>query len=188
MQDFQLFKHENSHVILFFITKSSTAVIIKEKGEELVNLLTIHNVTKQYGSLDAVKEVSISIPEGVCYGLVGPNGAGKSTLIKMISSIIRDYKGKIQFNEKQLSNTLKNKLGYVPQDIILEEDISAAGNLYLFGRIYGLKGNQLELRTQEVLELIGLRARGKDKVSTFSGGMKRKIGGATSRGGEQDRE
>ncbi|WP_164214477.1 ABC transporter ATP-binding protein [Virgibacillus sp. YIM 98842] len=138
-------------------------------------MLTIRNVTKHYDSIEAVKDVSISIPEGVCYGLVGPNGAGKSTLIKMIATIIRDYKGSIQFNEKKLNSTLKNKLGYVPQDIILEEEINAIGNLNLFGRIYGLKGSQLELRTREVLELIGLRDRGKDKVITFSGGMKRRL-------------
>jgi len=138
-------------------------------------LLTIHNVSKQYESIEALKNVSITIPKGVCYGLVGPNGAGKSTLIKMIVSIIRDYNGEIQFNEKQLSNASKQRFGYVPQDIILEEDISAVGNLNLFGRLYGLKGSQLELRTQEVLELIGLRERGKDKVLTFSGGMKRRL-------------
>lgn len=140
-----------------------------------MNLLTIDNVSKHYDKTEALKDVSFYIPEGICYGLVGPNGAGKSTLIKMIASIIRDYEGKIQFNEKKLSNTSKKRLGYVPQDIILEEDISAVGNLYLFGRLYGLKGDQLELRAQEVLKLIGLRARSKDKVFTFSGGMKRRL-------------
>ncbi|MFA1820933.1 ABC transporter ATP-binding protein [Virgibacillus oceani] len=138
-------------------------------------MLKINNVSKQYDNIEALKDVSISIPEGVCYGLVGPNGAGKSTLIKMIVSIIRDYKGDIQFNEKQFSNASKQRFGYVPQDIILEQDISAFGNLNLFGRLYGLKGNELELRTQEVLELIGLRERSKEKVITFSGGMKRRL-------------
>lgn len=138
-------------------------------------MLSIHNVSKHYGNIKALKNISIRIPKGVCYGLVGPNGAGKSTLIKMIATIIRDYKGSIQFNDKKLTSTLKYKLGYVPQDIILEENISAAGNVYLFGRLYGLKGNQLRQQAQEVLELIGLRDRSKDKVITFSGGMKRRL-------------
>ncbi|WP_461181840.1 ABC transporter ATP-binding protein [Virgibacillus kimchii] len=137
-----------------------------------MHLLTINNVTKLFHSTEAVKDISITIPKGVCYGLVGPNGAGKSTLMKIIASIIRDYKGEIQINGKQY---VRQTPGYVPQDIILEENISATGNLYLFGRLYGLKGNQLKMRTQEVLELIGLQERSKDRVFTFSGGMKRRL-------------
>lgn len=132
-------------------------------------MLTIQDVTKRYEKTEALKNMSMTIPEGTCYGLVGPNGAGKSTLIKMITSIIRDYEGKIEFNEQRISDKTKQKLGYVPQDIVLEENITASGNLYLFGRIYGLKGNKLAQRTKEVLALIGLSERSKDKVSTFSG-------------------
>ncbi|MDM8102693.1 MULTISPECIES: ABC transporter ATP-binding protein [Oceanobacillus] len=138
-------------------------------------MLTIQDVTKRYEKTEALKNMSMTIPEGTCYGLVGPNGAGKSTLIKMITSIIRDYEGKIEFNEQRISDKTKQKLGYVPQDIVLEENITASGNLYLFGRIYGLKGNKLAQRTKEVLALIGLSERSKDKVATFSGGMKRRL-------------
>ncbi|WP_339235575.1 ABC transporter ATP-binding protein [Oceanobacillus sp. FSL W7-1281] len=138
-------------------------------------MLTIQDVTKRYEKTEALKNMSMTIPEGTCYGLIGPNGAGKSTLIKMITSIIRDYEGKIEFNEQRISDKTKQKLGYVPQDIVLEENITASGNLYLFGRIYGLKGNKLAQRTKEVLALIGLSERSKDKVSTFSGGMKRRL-------------
>ncbi|MFD1412966.1 ABC transporter ATP-binding protein [Oceanobacillus jeddahense] len=138
-------------------------------------MLTINNVTKHYDKTEALKNISMTIPGGICYGLVGPNGAGKSTLIKMITSIIRDYEGKIEFNEQRISDKTKQKLGYVPQDIVLEENITASGNLYLFGRIYGLNGSKLAQRTKEVLTLIGLSERSKDKVSTFSGGMKRRL-------------
>ncbi|WP_152655518.1 ABC transporter ATP-binding protein [Oceanobacillus sp. CFH 90083] len=139
-------------------------------------MLMIQNVTKRYDDkTEALKDISMIIPGGACYGLVGPNGAGKSTLIKMITSIIRDYKGKIEWNENRITDKTKQKLGYVPQDIILEEDISAAGNLQLFGRLYHLKGSRLNQRVKEVLALIGLSERSKDKVSTFSGGMKRRL-------------
>ncbi|MEN1969527.1 ABC transporter ATP-binding protein [Lentibacillus sp. N15] len=138
-------------------------------------MLTINHVTKHYDKTEALKDVSITIPEGTCYGLVGPNGAGKSTLIKMITSIVRNYEGKIEWNEKRITDKSKQKLGYVPQDIILEEDISASSNLQLFGRLYNLKGRRLKQRIKEVLALIGLSERGKDKVSTFSGGMKRRL-------------
>lgn len=138
-------------------------------------MLSIQHVTKRYEKNVALKDVSLTVPKGCCYGLVGPNGAGKSTLIKMITFIIRDYEGGIVFNEGQISNKTKQKLGYVPQDIVLEEDLSAISNLRLFGRLYGLKGSQLDLRSKEVLAQIGLSERGKHKVSTFSGGMKRRL-------------
>ncbi|WP_440896974.1 ABC transporter ATP-binding protein [Amphibacillus sp. Q70] len=138
-------------------------------------MLTIDHVTKYYNKTEALTDVSLTIPQGSCYGLVGPNGAGKSTLIKMIITIIRDYKGEIKFNKEKISNQAKQKLGYVPQDITLEEEVSALNNLYLFGKLYGLKGSQLAQRTKEVLTLIGLHERRKDNVSTFSGGMKRRL-------------
>ncbi|WP_130858629.1 ABC transporter ATP-binding protein [Gracilibacillus phocaeensis] len=138
-------------------------------------MLTIEKVTKYYDKTEALSDVSVTIPSGVCYGLVGPNGAGKSTLIKIITSIIRGYEGDIAFNHKPISDQTKQQSGYVPQDIVLEENITAIGNLYLFGRIYGLKGSKLAQRTKEVLSLIGLSERSKDKVATFSGGMKRRL-------------
>ncbi|PAV30507.1 ABC transporter ATP-binding protein [Virgibacillus profundi] len=138
-------------------------------------MLTITNMEKHYGKIAALKEVSLTIPSGSCYGLVGPNGAGKSTLIKILASIIHDYKGEALINEILLNHDLKEKIGYIPQDICLEEDISAIGNLHFFGKLYGIKGKQLLKRTQEVLRLVGLSERSKDKVNTFSGGMKRRL-------------
>ncbi|OZU88906.1 ABC transporter ATP-binding protein [Virgibacillus indicus] len=138
-------------------------------------MLKINNVKKHYGEIQALHEVSLFIPKGSCYGLVGPNGAGKSTLIKILASIIHDYKGEALIDENVLNRGLKEQIGYIPQDICLEEDISAAGNLYFFGRLYGIKGKVLRQRAQEVLQLVGLSERSKDKISTFSGGMKRRL-------------
>lgn len=135
----------------------------------MYRLLIVENVEKYYGKTQALSNVSLHISEGVCFGLVGPNGAGKSTLIKMIASIIQDYKGKIQFTKENL------RIGYVPQEIALEETVSARENLKFFGKLYGLKGKELLHRMEEVLAEIGLTERGKDKVSTFSGGMKRRL-------------
>ena len=138
-------------------------------------MLSINSVEKHYGGIAALKGISIAIPSGSCYGLVGPNGAGKSTLIKILASIIRDYKGEAKMADISLNHEWKEKIGYVPQDICLEEDISAIGNLHFFGKLYGLKGKMLQKRAQEVMELVGLTERQKDKVSTFSGGMKRRL-------------
>lgn len=138
-------------------------------------VLTIDKVSKKYGKTHALKEISLTIPHGSCYGLVGPNGAGKSTLIKIISTIIQDYHGEILFRNKSANNITKKEVGYVPQEICLEQTLTALQNLMFFGKIYGLHGRMLRRRAEEVLSYIGLTERGKDKVFTFSGGMKRRL-------------
>lgn len=138
-------------------------------------MLTIQNVTKNYGKRTALKQVSFTIPEGSCYGFVGPNGAGKSTLLKILASIIQDYRGEITFSKQINNSNRKKQIGYVPQEICLEQTLSAYSNLYFFGKLYGLKGKALQLRASEVLQDIGLTERAKDKVIHFSGGMKRRL-------------
>lgn len=140
-----------------------------KKERKVFTLLMVNNVEKYYGKKTALSNVTLDIPKGICYGLVGPNGAGKSTLMKIIASVIQDYKGTIQFTNEKI------RVGYVPQDIALEETLSARDNLYFFGELYGLKGKTLKKRTNEVLTEIGLKERGKDKVQSFSGGMKRRL-------------
>ncbi|QKY71082.1 ABC transporter ATP-binding protein [Lentibacillus sp. CBA3610] len=132
-------------------------------------MLTLKNIDKSYADDQALSGVSLNIPAGSCYGLVGPNGAGKSTLIKIIASIIHDHDGDVQFSNN------KRRIGYIPQEIALEETLTARDNLYFFGKLYGLSGKTLKSRTDDVLSEIGLDNRGKDKVQTFSGGMKRRL-------------
>ncbi|KAB8137777.1 ABC transporter ATP-binding protein [Gracilibacillus oryzae] len=132
-------------------------------------MLSLKNLSKSYKNNVALKNVSLNISEGICFGLIGPNGAGKSTLIKIIASVIQDYSGNVQFTNNKI------QIGYVPQEIALEETLSARDNLHFFGRLYGLKGAVLQKRTEEVLSEIGLTERGKEKVKTFSGGMKRRL-------------
>lgn len=137
-------------------------------------MLTLNKIKKSYGKDVALSGVSLTIPTGSCYGLVGPNGAGKSTLLKILSSVIQEYHGKVELDGQNKKN-LKKLIGYVPQEICLEQTLSASSNLKLFGRIYGLKGKSLKKRVQEVLREIGLADRGDDKVVHFSGGMKRRL-------------
>ncbi|HLQ98240.1 MAG TPA: ABC transporter ATP-binding protein [Candidatus Dormibacteraeota bacterium] len=138
-------------------------------------MLTIKNASKNYGKTVALKDVSLSIPTGSCYGLVGPNGAGKSTLMKIIATVIHDYDGEVSFHNGKHGPHIKSMLGYIPQEICLEQTVTALQNLYYFGKIYGLKGKQLKQRAEEVLSYIGLSERGNEKVLTFSGGMKRRL-------------
>lgn len=137
-------------------------------GQVLV-LILINNVSKWYKKHQALVNVSLQIPKGVCFGLVGPNGAGKSTLMKIIASIIHDFDGTYK------SKIDKSKLGYVPQEIALEETLTGRDNLLFFGKLYGLSGQKLKTRVKEVLKKIGLEEREKDKVQTYSGGMKRRL-------------
>jgi len=138
----------------------------------VIFLLTLSHVKKSYGKHVALRGVELTIPSGSCYGLVGPNGAGKSTLLKILASVIQDYEGKVDLNGK---GDFKEIMGYVPQEICLEQTFSASNNLSFFGRIYGLKGRRLKRTVQEVLEEVGLTDRSQDKVKNFSGGMKRRL-------------
>lgn len=132
-------------------------------------MLSIKDISKSYGTKEVLKDISINLKEGSCFGLIGPNGAGKSTLMKIIVGIIISDDGIIN------ANNLKKEVGYVPQEICLVENVTALQNLIFFGRLYNLKGKALQKRAEEVLTYIGLTERKKDKVKTFSGGMKRRL-------------
>jgi ABC-2 type transport system ATP-binding protein len=137
-------------------------------------LLIIQNVTKHFQNKLVLDHITLTIHTGSCFGLVGPNGAGKSTLLKILASVIQDYRGNISV-DKQKQELPKNLVGYVPQEICLEQSLSAYSNLCFFGKLYGLRGKQLKQRATEVLESIGLSNRSMDKVMHFSGGMKRRL-------------
>ncbi|MDE5413717.1 ABC transporter ATP-binding protein [Alkalihalobacterium chitinilyticum] len=141
-------------------------------------MIQFTEVNKQYGNRVALKDINLHIEDGVCFGLIGPNGAGKSTLMKILCNILGDYKGDVSvFGQPlQKDNTeIKRRIGYVPQDLVLEEKLTGIDNLSFFGRIYGLKGKPLKDRMDEVLQKVGLLDRKKDAVSSYSGGMKRRL-------------
>ncbi|WP_347861853.1 ABC transporter ATP-binding protein [Salimicrobium sp. PL1-032A] len=141
-------------------------------------MIHVENISKHYGSTQALEAIDFQIEKGTCFGLVGPNGAGKSTLMKILSGILLDFEGDIRVGEWKVSkdrSTIKQQLGYIPQDICLEETLTAYDNLFLFGNLYGLRRKELNPRMDEVLEQVGLTDRAKDKVVTFSGGMKRRL-------------
>lgn len=141
-------------------------------------MIEIVNVSKQYEAIQALQNIGLTIPEGTCFGLVGPNGAGKSTLMKILSGLLQNFEGDIIVKGHSVMKDrikVKKLIGYIPQDICLEETLTAKDNLRYFGSLYGLKGKELQDRCENVLKQIGLSERKKDKVSTFSGGMKRRL-------------
>ena len=141
-------------------------------------MLSVNGLSKSYGERRAVDGVSFQVQRGQTVGLLGPNGAGKSTTVSMICGLIKADSGTVTLDGEpvgQGASAAKQKLGLVPQDLALYEDLSAIENLKLFGALYGLKGSPLAKRADEVLALVGLSDRAKDKPATFSGGMKRRL-------------
>ncbi|MGD8474908.1 MAG: ATP-binding cassette domain-containing protein [Anaerolineae bacterium] len=141
-------------------------------------MLSCDGLRKVYGEHEAVKGVSLQIARGEVFGLLGPNGAGKTTTISMLTGLLEPTDGTITvdgMDVKRHTNEVKSKLGLVPQELALYPTLSARQNLLFFGRIYGLKGKELQHRVDEVLEMIGLTERANDAIEEYSGGMKRRV-------------
>lgn len=143
-----------------------------------MSILELKNITKRYDDKLVVDNVSFSINEGETFGLLGPNGAGKSTIISMICGLVKPDKGNILIDGYSITKDsilAKKNIGMVPQDIALYENLSAIDNLKFWGTLYGLSGNLLKSRIDEALEITELKDRAKNKIKSYSGGMKRRI-------------
>lgn len=141
-------------------------------------MLAVRDLRKSYGRVVAVDGASFSVESGQLVGLLGPNGAGKSTTVAMIAGLVTPDAGTVTVAGEPLSGDTdprKRLIGIVPQDLALYEELPAAANLRLFGSLYGLTGRALEDAIGSALLLVGLVERAGDRVSTFSGGMKRRL-------------
>lgn len=137
-------------------------------------VLQVRDLGRTFGSQRAVDGVSFGIEEGQTYGLLGPNGAGKTTTINMIAGLLTPDSGSVSLLGEPLTGARKSLLGLVPQDIALYPDLSALENLQFFGKLQNLSGSRLKARIAQVLEVVGLADRAKDRIDTYSGGMKRR--------------
>jgi ABC-2 type transport system ATP-binding protein len=142
------------------------------------SILEVQNLVKQYGDFTAVKGISFEIKEGEIFSLLGPNGAGKTTTISMLSTLYTPTSGDAIIGGHSVTKepmAVRQIIGVVPQDIALYEDLTARENLVFWGQMYGLSGKPLGSRVDEVLEQIGLTDKAKNRVKTYSGGMKRRV-------------
>lgn len=144
----------------------------------MTNILEVQNLAKYYGEFQAVKGVSFSIEQGEVFSLLGPNGAGKTTTISMLSTLYKPtsgdaYVGGFSINKDPMA--VRSVIGVVPQDLALYEDLTARENLVFWGQMYNLSGKALTSRVDEVLEQIGLTDKARERVKTYSGGMKRRV-------------
>ena len=140
--------------------------------------ILIKNITKRYDDKLALDNVSLEIKPGEIFGLLGPNGAGKTTLIHILCGLIPMDSGEVFVggsSVKKDPEAIKSRIGFVPQEIVLFDNLSVKDNLDYFGRLYGLGGSLLKERMSDALKVAELTDRKKDKVKKLSGGMKRRL-------------
>ena len=147
-------------------------------------ILQISQAEKSFGKNKALDKVDIKLNQGEWLALLGPNGAGKTTLIKAIASRLKLDDGNIALwdieNTHPSFKDIKKKIGLVPQEVALYDELTAKENLQVFGQFLGIIGEKLNTRVDELLHWIGLEDRADDFVKTYSGGMKRRLNIACS--------
>ena len=139
------------------------------------SIVSFKKIQKKYSKLKALKNISFSIPENSIFGILGANGSGKSTLMKIIPGLITDWSGEIYYKNKLVSknnNTLKKEFGYLIESPTFYEYLSARKNLEMLARISGVMFDRIDF----VLKIVGLQERENDLVSSFSYGMKQRLG------------
>jgi ABC-2 type transport system ATP-binding protein len=135
-------------------------------------------ISKKFGDIVAVDDVELSIKEGELFSLLGPNGAGKTTTIKMLCCLLRPSSGTatiIRHDVQKDPIAVKKVIDVSPQETAIAEHLNAWDNLSLMGGIHGLEKEEVKQRSKELLEMMGLTKRAKDRVSKYSGGMKRRL-------------
>jgi ABC-2 type transport system ATP-binding protein len=148
------------------------------RGDSIVNVLELKNLTKKFADFIAVDNISLNIAEGEIFGFLGSNGAGKSTTINMIAGLLRISDGEINILGKNIakhSRFAKMNIGIVPQDIAIYEELTAKENVSFFAGLYGLRGDTLKEKVDDALRFVGLSEKQDEYPKNFSGGMKRRL-------------
>ncbi len=140
-------------------------------------------LTKRFGALRAVDDVSLVIPRGEIYGLVGPSGSGKTTLIRMLCGLALPTAGTAKLLGSSMPSerrAVEHRFGYMPQEHAVYRDLTIAENLLFFGQIYGMSRARIIERTRDLLDLMKLSDRGKQRTDRLSGGEKQRLSLACS--------
>jgi ABC-2 type transport system ATP-binding protein len=146
-------------------------------------MITVKSVSKSFGSIKALENVSFNIEKGEIFGILGPNGAGKSTIVNILNTLVKPDKGDVIIdgvNIKDDGENIKLIMGVVPQEIALYEELLAFENLMFWGGLYDIPKQELKKNVNKTLEIVDLATRKDDRIKTFSGGMKRRINIACS--------
>lgn len=141
-------------------------------------IIAVKNVTKRFGELTAVDDISFEVQQGEIFAFLGPNGAGKSTTISMLTTMLRPTAGKLLLNGHDVTKEparARKSFGIVFQDPALEEELTAYENMLIHAVLYGTPKNQQAERIEELLRLVDLWERKDSFVKTYSGGMRRRL-------------
>jgi len=143
-----------------------------------MNILSARGLRKSYGELEVVGGVDLGVAPGECFGLLGPNGAGKTTTLRLCLGLTRPNAGHIELLGEPVPRRAREarmRVGVVPQFDNLDPDFTVTENLVVYGCYFGIAGRAMRERVPPLLEFAGLSGRGDAKISTLSGGMKRRL-------------
>ncbi len=150
-----------------------------DQNPERETVLQIDRLTYRYANHIAVDSLDLSIGCGAFFGLLGPNGAGKTTTIGCIAGLLADWTGEILLSQRPFQPAKRiadrRRIGFVPQELAVYEELTAVENLRFFGRLSGLRKAKLNDRIDHAIQLAGLEQRANDRAGQFSGGMKRRL-------------
>ena len=137
-----------------------------------------YQLTRIFNDVVAVDDIELNIKKGELFALLGPNGAGKTTTINMLCCLLKPTSGTASimgYDINQQPFKIKEIIGVSPQETVLSERLNSQENLNLIGKVHGISSRELKIRSQQLLETMGLTGRAKDQVRKFSGGMKRRL-------------
>ncbi|MDO8671780.1 MAG: ATP-binding cassette domain-containing protein [Dehalococcoidia bacterium] len=140
--------------------------------------LVIEGLSKIYGNIKAVDDVSLTVPDGIVFGLLGPNGAGKTTLVRILTTLSRPTLGKARVNGLDVNTqglAIRRLIGVVSQENNLDNYLTARENLVFHAKMHGMKRSEYDPRIDELLDMMQLAGRQKDSPRVFSGGMNRRL-------------
>jgi len=141
-------------------------------------IVKVEGLSKAFGPLKAVDGVSFEIQEGEIFGFLGPNGAGKTTTINMLTTLLKPTGGKAEITGLDIHkhpNEVRRNVGVVPQEYTADEDLTGLQNIILCADLYGIPRSDSKPHAMELLELVELKDAADRKVSTYSGGMRRRL-------------
>lgn len=141
-------------------------------------VIDVRHLTRRFGTLTAVNDVSFQVQRGAIFGLLGPNGSGKSTIIRMLCGVLEPSEGSasvLGYDVSHQAESIKRRIGYMSQKFSLYGDLSVRENIEFYGRIYGLSASRLVERSKAVQELTGIHGRLDQLAGTLSGGWKQRL-------------
>ncbi|MEW6162233.1 MAG: ATP-binding cassette domain-containing protein [Nitrospirota bacterium] len=140
--------------------------------------IEVSGITKKFGPITAVDNVSFDVIEGEFFGFLGPNGAGKTTLIRMLTTLLKPTGGRAVVaccDVAKNPEAVRREIGVVPQAMTTDLDLTGYENMDIYGRFYGIPSKERKERIEYLLEMVGLTARANDLVAAYSGGMRRRL-------------